>query len=150
MRKRERQKVILELVRAERIPNQARLRDRLRRVGITVAQATLSRDVRELGLVKRASADGRASYQAAGEERERTPEIQRLLPGLFVRAEGTGNLLLLRTRVGGAQSVAAAIDGEAWPEVLGTLAGDDTILVILRRTRDLPTVQERIEGLARG
>ncbi len=66
------------------------------------------------------------------EEWEHSPPLESLLPTLFVSAEGTGNLLVVRTMTGGAQAVALGIDWEEWPEVLGTIAGDDTILLILR------------------
>jgi len=147
--KRARHAAILELVRSEAIPNQEALRQRLQQRGIGVAQATLSRDVRELGLIKSADADGRAHYHLPGEERQHAAALQRLLPDLLVGAEGTSNLLLLRTLIGGAQPIAAALDAEEWPEVLGTLAGDDTVLVILRRARDLDSIRRRIIALAR-
>ena len=148
MSKRERHKAILELVREARIPSQEVLRERLAGRGIDVAQATLSRDVRELGLVKRTGPDGRSHYHAPGDDWQHAAALRRLLPDLFVGAKGTKNLLLLRTLIGGAQPIAAALDGEDWPEVLGTIAGDDTVLVILRRGRDLTTVRNRIERLA--
>jgi transcriptional regulator of arginine metabolism len=124
----------------------AQPRDRSR--GVDVAQATLSRDLRELGLEKRLEADGRAYYRPAREASRRGAALRRLLIDLFVSAEGAGNLLVLRTRIGGAQPVAAAIDAEAWPEILGTIAGDDTILVVLRRARDRVAVRERLRDLA--
>jgi transcriptional regulator of arginine metabolism len=74
----------------------------------------------------------------------------RLLPTLFTAAEGVGNLLVVRTLAGGAQAVAEALDWEEWPEVLGTLGGDDTILVILRKPEQLPIIQRRLEDLAGG
>jgi transcriptional regulator of arginine metabolism len=148
MGKRERHKAILEVVRQEAIPNQEALRARLRKRGINVAQATLSRDIRELGLVKGAGANGRPHYHAPDDEGPHAAALKRLLPDLFVSADGTKNLLLLRTLVGGAQPIAAALDGEQWPEVLGTVAGDDTVLLILRDGRHLSAIRERIERLA--
>ena len=148
LRKRQRQEAILALVRAERVGSQQALRVRLRSRGVDVAQATLSRDLRELGLEKRLEADGRAYYRPAREASRRGAALRRLLIDLFVSAEGAGNLLVLRTRIGGAQPVAAAIDAEAWPEILGTIAGDDTILVVLRRARDRVAVRERLRDLA--
>ncbi len=146
--KRERHKAILELVRQELIRNQEELGVRLRRRGIEVAQATLSRDVRELGLVKRTDSRGRAHYQTPDDDGQHAAALQRLLPNLFVGTQGTSNLLVLRTLIGGAQPVAAALDEEEWPEVLGTIAGDDTVLIILRRERDLRAVRSRLERLA--
>ena len=149
MGKRERHKAILEVVREEQIPNQEALRARLRRRGFDVAQATLSRDIRELGLVKGAGANGRPYYHAP-DEGPHGAALKRLLPDLFLSADGTKNLLLLRTLVGGAQPIGVALDGEQWPEVLGTIAGDDTVLVILRDARHLSAVRERLEKLAGG
>jgi transcriptional regulator of arginine metabolism len=148
--KRERHKAIVEVVRTEAIPNQEALRGRLRKRGIQVAQATLSRDIRELGLVKGADSNARPHYQVPGEDSPHPAALQRLLPDLFVSADGTQNLLLLRTLIGGAQPIGAALDGEQWPEVLGTVAGDDTVLVILREARHLRSVRDRIERMAGG
>jgi transcriptional regulator of arginine metabolism len=147
--KRERHAAILDLVRSDRIGSQEALRERLSEAGIDVTQATLSRDVRELRLVKVTGSDG-VSYYTLPEEWENTPPLESLLSTLFVSAEGTGNLLVVRTMTGGAQAVGLAIDWEEWPEVLGSIAGDDTILLILRDAAHLATVRARIEGLAGG
>ncbi|MBI4408592.1 MAG: arginine repressor [Gemmatimonadetes bacterium] len=148
MGKRERHEQILDLVRHHRIPNQERLRELLVERGYDVTQATLSRDMRELRLLKVPEADGRTSYSLPPGAWEQTPPLERLLRTLFVGAEGTGNLLVVKTLTGGAQPIAVAIDWEEWPEVLGTIAGDDTILLILRQADHLTTVQQRIEELA--
>jgi transcriptional regulator of arginine metabolism len=148
MAKRERQTAILEILRAHRIGSQEALRERLKKAGIDVTQATLSRDVRELRLVKIPGPDG-DPYYTLPEEWENTPPLESLLPTLYVSSEGTGNLLVLRTMTGGAQAVGSAIDWEEWPEVLGTLAGDDTVLLVLRHARHLRGVKARIEGIAR-
>ncbi len=148
MSKRNRHTRILEIIKQHRIPSQEALRGYLREVDTEVTQATLSRDIRELRLVKVPDAEGHSHY-ALPEERESTPPLESLLPTLFQSAEGTGNLLVVKTLKGGAQTVAAGIDWEEWPEVLGTLAGDDTILVVLREASSLSAVQFRIEGMAR-
>jgi transcriptional regulator of arginine metabolism len=143
----QRHAAILELVRQQKIPSQEVLRERLGERGIDVAQATLSRDIRELGLVKMPDDEG-SSYAVPPHVTEPTPALSRLMPALYLGAEGAGNLLVVKTLIGGAQPVAVAIDWEEWPEVLGTIAGDDTILVILRDTAQLPRVVERLEALA--
>lgn len=145
--KRERQGAILEIIRSERVTSQAMLRDLLAGEGIEVTQATLSRDLRDLRLVKLTGADGTGHYSIP-EEWEHAPPLESLLPTLFVSAEGTGNLLVVRTMTGGAQAVALGIDWEEWPEVLGTIAGDDTILIILREEGQLPGVKARILEIA--
>jgi transcriptional regulator of arginine metabolism len=148
MNKQQRLTTIRELVQAHRVASQEHLRELLAERGFDVAQATLSRDIRELRLVKGADSEGRMHYTLPSEDRDTGPALTRLLPALYIGAEGTGNLLVVKTLVGGAQAVAEALDWEEWPEVLGTLAGDDTILVILRHSDHMALVHQRIEDLA--
>ncbi len=147
MSKRERHQQILDVLRAHRVGSQEALRALLQERGTEVTQATLSRDMRELRLVKVPGADG-SGYYTSPEEWDSTPSLDSLLPALFHSAEGVDHLLVVRTMKGGAQTVAAGIDWEEWPEVLGTLAGDDTILVILRDPAALDTVKARLEAMA--
>ena len=147
--KHSRHEAILDAIRSQRITNQEQLRELLEEAGFAVTQATVSRDIRELRLVKVPGAEGIAAYSLP-EEWESTPPLQSLLPTLYASAEGTGNLLVVRTMTGGAQAVALAIDWEEWPEVLGTIAGDDTILIICREAEQVPDVQRRIEEIAEG
>jgi transcriptional regulator of arginine metabolism len=123
------------------------LRTLLEKEGIVVTQATLSRDLRDLRLVKVPGAEGGGHYTLP-EEWENSPPLEALLPTLFVSAEGTGNLLVVRTMTGGAQAVGLGIDWEEWPEVLGTIAGDDTILLILRDADQMEEVRSRILCIA--
>lgn len=148
MAKPERHAAIRELIVSHRITSQEHLRELLADRGFEVAQATLSRDIRELRLIKVPDAEGRSHYTLPPESWDQSPALTRLLPALYVGAEGTGNLLVVRTLSGGAQAVAEALDWEEWPEVLGTVAGDDTILLILRDAARLEAVQQRIEDLA--
>jgi transcriptional regulator of arginine metabolism len=145
--KRERQTAILEVIREHRVGSQEGLRERLLERGIDVTQATVSRDVRDLRLVKAPDAEGTAHYTLP-EEWENTPPLERLLPTLYQSAEGTRNLLVVRTMTGGAQAVALAIDWEEWPEILGTIAGDDTILIICRQDEQVDTVHRRLDAIA--
>jgi transcriptional regulator of arginine metabolism len=138
---------ILEVLRHNRVTSQEALRELLLTKGTEVTQATLSRDIRELRLVKIPGADGTPHYSLP-EEWESTPSLEALLPTLFQAAEGVDHLLVVHTMKGGAQTVAAGIDWEEWPEVIGTLAGDDTILIVLRTSEALPVVQERLERMA--
>jgi transcriptional regulator of arginine metabolism len=148
MSKAQRHALIREIVRRESVASQEHLRELLEKLDCNVAQATLSRDVRDLRLVKVHDADGGHHYTLPPESREESPDIARLLPALFISAEGGRNLLVVKTLAGGAQAVAKALDAEEWPEVLGTLAGDDTILIILRDDDLLPAVKRRIATLA--
>jgi transcriptional regulator of arginine metabolism len=139
---------ILELLRTNRVPSQEALRELLAERGIDVAQATLSRDIRDLGLVKAPDEQGGSSYTVPATGGEPTPALHRLLPALYMGADGVGNLLVLKTLVGGAQPIAAGIDAEGWPEVVGTIGGDDTILLVLRRPEHREEIVRRIEAIA--
>lgn len=147
MTKRNRHAQILAILREHRVTSQEALREHLVEQGTEVTQATLSRDIRELRLVKVPAADG-TGYYSLPEEWESTPPLESLLPTLFHSAEGVDHLLIVHTMKGGAQSVAAAIDWEEWPEVMGTLAGDDTILIVLRDPAALQDLKRRLESMA--
>ena len=115
---------IRKLIRVKKIPTQDDLAQELKKVGITATQVTLSRDIRELGLVKTAAGYKEIAAEAPGLSFE-------MLAGEFLEdVRVAQNQVVLRTAPGHANSVAVALDSEAWPEVVGTIAGDDTILVI--------------------
>ena len=135
------------MLKQHRVTSQESLKDLLHADGTDVTQATLSRDMRELRLVKVTGADGVPHYSSP-DEWESTPTLASLLPTLFQSAEGVEHLLVVKTLKGAAQTVAAGIDWEEWPEVLGTLAGDDTILVVVRDPSATSAVQRRIEEMA--
>jgi transcriptional regulator of arginine metabolism len=139
-----RQGQILKLIAAEPIANQEQLRRQLAALGLTVTQATLSRDLRELGLVK--TANGYKPLGSSGEPSSR-PNLARTLRENLRDVLPAQNLLVLKTPPGGAQSVAAAVDRERWPEVLGTIGGDDTVLVITESVDTSRALQTRIEGI---
>jgi transcriptional regulator of arginine metabolism len=147
--KRDRHAQILEILRNHRVASQEALRELLLERGTEVTQATLSRDIRELRLVKVPAADGSGHYSLP-EEWESTPPLESLLPTLFLSADGVDHLLVIHTMKGGAQTVAAAIDWEEWPEVVGTLAGDDTILIVLRDPAARADLRARVERMAGG
>jgi transcriptional regulator of arginine metabolism len=145
--KQERHAQILEVLGEKRVTSQEALRELLHDREIEVTQATLSRDIRELRLVKVPGADGIGHYSVP-DEWESTPTLESLLPTLFHSADGVDHLLVVHTMKGGAQTVAAAIDWEEWPEILGTLAGDDTIIIVLRDPNSIPVLRERLERMA--
>jgi transcriptional regulator of arginine metabolism len=131
--KAQRQAAIVELVRREQIASQEALRQRLIARGFDVTQATLSRDIKEIGLVKRAA----GGYQAPGPEAVRQPgsaeATLRRTAREFLRSwEVIQNLIVLRTDPGRAQNLAVDIDRAALPDIAGTIGGDDTILVVTR------------------
>ncbi|MFZ5624203.1 MAG: arginine repressor [Gemmatimonadota bacterium] len=144
----QRQAAILRLVRERRIASQDELREALAARGFAVTQATLSRDIRELGLAKVADPNGGAFYANPHDNGVR-PGLSRVLPALLVKVDGVGPFVVLKTASGSAGAVTAAIDEAAWPDVIGTLAGDDTVLVITRSDRARKEVAARLEALAK-
>jgi transcriptional regulator of arginine metabolism len=145
--KTKRHAAILRIVREHSVDNQERLRELLEKNGISVTQATLSRDIHELGLVKISDAEGNPRYGAPDEGLLPPPPISALVPSLLLKADGVGPLLVLATPTGSASALAAALDHEEWPEVLGTIAGDDTLLMITRSEADRRKLEKRIAGL---
>jgi transcriptional regulator of arginine metabolism len=140
--KAQRQAAILELVRHEQIASQESLRQRLLERGFDVTQATLSRDIKEIGLVKRAA----GGYQAPGDTRPAASAeatLKRTARATLRSWEVVQNLIVLRTDPGRAQSLALDIDRAGLPEVAGTIGGDDTILVIARDPERAGTVARR-------
>jgi transcriptional regulator of arginine metabolism len=139
MSKSYRQGQILRLIRAKTIHTQEELAQELKKAGVAATQVTLSRDLRELGLAK--TADG---YQELAPE-EAGPQL-RLLAAEFLQDIRTAqNLVVLKTAPGHANSVAVALDAEEWPEIVGTLAGDDTILVIAPDSGTAEAVEKKLK-----
>jgi transcriptional regulator of arginine metabolism len=140
---------ILEITGADAIGSQEELRHRLARRGIVVNQATLSRDLRELGLVRVPSDTGARYVRRDTLSDEAKPSLDALLPQLFSSVSGVGELVVLHTVASGAQPISEAIDAEAWPEILGTVAGENTILIVCRSGAARQTVATRLATLAR-
>lgn len=145
MNKALRQREILELVGQGQIPSQETLQRALRKRGFKVGQATLSRDIRDLNLSK--TSTGYAL--AAGESSAglALPPVSRLVREFALEVRLAQNLLVVKTVVGSAQAVAAALDGEEWPELTGTVAGDDTILIVCADKDDAKKLAKRIEEM---
>jgi transcriptional regulator of arginine metabolism len=155
-----RQRTIVDLVWRHEIRSQNELADLLSGEGFAVTQATLSRDLVELGAVKVRAGSGLV-YALPGEGGDRTPvagvgreqldaRLARLCEELLVSAEASANLVVLRTPPGAAQFLASAIDASVVPAVLGTIAGDDTVLVVAREPDGGRAVAERLLALAAG
>ncbi len=132
---------ILELIAQEPLVTQEEMVRRLSQQGLRVTQATLSRDIKELGLVKTA---GGYAVPGAATEAAPTPPLSHLLREFVVDVREAQNLLVLKTTPGSAQPVAAALDAERWPELVGTLAGDDTILAISTSSHSCRQLGKRI------
>jgi transcriptional regulator of arginine metabolism len=145
--KTQRHSAILKIVRQQDVASQEQLRAFLRDEGFHVTQATLSRDIRELRLGKVAAADGTSRYAPPDAGAAVRPHLDKLLPTMLVSVDGVGPLLVVKTPAGGAQALGIALDGAGWPEVIGTVAGDDAVLVITRSERGRRVVQARISEL---
>ena len=146
--KTQRHAAILRVVRDRRIESQDGLRQALEDEGFVVTQATLSRDIRELGLAKLADPGGGAYYTHPHRGAVR-PELAQVLPALLVSVDGVGPFLVLKTASGSAGAVTEALDQTGWNEVIGTIAGDDTVLVITRSQRQRQQIASRIQQLVK-
>lgn len=146
--KRDRQQAIIRLIGSHQISSQEELKRLLAADGLVVTQATLSRDLRDIGVV-RASSDNGARYllpEMVSDEAK--PSLEMLLPQLFSRIDGVSELIVLHTLPSGAQPIAEAVDAQGWPEVMGTLAGENTILIVCRSASARIALTERLLDLA--
>src|SRR5579884_2884377 len=146
MSKLSRHAAIRDLVASEEIYSQDEMRRKLYRQGHRVTQATLSRDIHELRLVK--TSEG---YKLPQDEAEDAflPSVERLIREFVYEAVTAQNLVVVKTSAGSAQPVSAAIDAEEWDEVVGTIGGDDTILVIAPDAKQAEKLAARIRGYFR-
>jgi transcriptional regulator of arginine metabolism len=145
----QRHNAIRELVANAPVPNQDELRRKLRRRGFAVTQATLSRDIHELRLSKGPGGYSLANGSggpALGED-DAPPTVAQMLESFGMRVGRAVNQVIVRTVMGGAQPVAAALDYEDWPEVVGTIAGDDTVLIICQDQRRAGGVESRLRKI---
>ena len=146
-----RQAQIAEIVEREHIHSQRELRARLRKRGIEATQATLSRDIQELGLVKRAADGAYARPSQAGQAIvDRAEPLRRQMAALLRGAERVEQILVLRTDPGQAQALGVAIDRARLDEIAGTIAGDDTILCVCRGARAAEYAAETFELWIKG
>jgi transcriptional regulator of arginine metabolism len=146
--KRERHAVILELIEAQPVATQEDLRRLLRQRGLDVTQSTLSRDVHELRLARVPTGDGVRYARAEGGSGDGfRPSLETLAPQLVTSLDGVSELLVVRTPPGSAQTVARAIDSEHVPDIVGTIAGDDTILIVCRSVAARERLSRRVAEL---
>jgi transcriptional regulator of arginine metabolism len=146
MSKTARHKAILDLLDDGPVESQEALQLILERKGFDVGQATLSRDIHELKLVKGPEGYRRAADNAAAEGV--LPSVMQMAHQFVLEIRQAQNMLVVKTTVGSAQPVAAAFDASRWPEVVGTLAGDDTVLVITTDKKKAHALARRIRDLA--
>ena len=139
---------ILELIRNNEIETQAELAERLRNSGYNVTQATVSRDIRELKLTKMAMGNGRQKYVALNESTEDLSEkYTRVFKDGFISMDMAQNILVVKTVSGMAMAVAAAIDALGLHEIVGCIAGDDTIMCAIRSAEDTLGVMNRLRKI---
>lgn len=138
MNKSYRQGQILKLIRSKAISTQEELAQELGNLGVQTTQVTLSRDIRELGLVKTSDGYTQIVPQASG------PDLPTILAEFLQDVRVAQNLLVLKTRPAHASPLAVALDNEEWPEVVGTIAGDDTVLVVAPDAKTAHSLQGKL------
>ena len=146
--KRQRHRMILEIIENQAIETQEALSEALRKYGFDVTQATVSRDIKELRLFKVMGDDGVYRYAVAERsEQGLTERLRRVFAETVQSVDYACNQIVIKTLPGGAPAAAEMVDTMRWKEVVGTLAGDNTMLVILRTVEDAPEVVERFKGM---
>ncbi|MCM1307823.1 MAG: arginine repressor [Butyrivibrio sp.] len=146
--KTERQNKIIEIINKNSIETQEELAEALNSEGYNVTQATVSRDIRELKLTKVSTAGGRQKYVALRQpDSAMTDKYIRVLKDGFASVDMAQNILVIKTVSGMAMAVAAALDNMSWHEVVGTIAGDDTIMCAIRTASDACDVMDRIHKI---
>lgn len=142
---------ILEIIENYDIETQDELVAKLKEHGMDVTQATVSRDIKELRLVKVTSADGKSRYKAMNNDSGViSDKLLTILREGYVSSDYANNILVVKTLPGMAQAVASAIDSLGWPEIIGTIAGDDTIMIVTRAERIAEEMQEKFTSLLKG
>lgn len=145
-----RQALIREIVESQSIQTQEELAQALGERGMVVTQATVSRDIKEMHLLKVLAEDGSYRYATMDREEQGTNErLIRMLSDSVVSMDSANNLIVIRTLPGSAHVAGEVVDCLKWPEVLGTIAGDNTILVIVRSNEDVDAVMRRFRGIIR-
>ena len=143
--KNRRQRRILEIVSNETIGTQKELAERLQQEGFETTQATISRDIKELLLVKVNIGGDRYKYVIAQETPVTDAKLRMVLREFIISYDFSENLLILNTAPGNANTVASAIDRARWPQVIGTLAGDDTVMLVIKPKEAVKDVVEKID-----
>lgn len=146
--KAKRQALIREIVESQNIQTQEELAEALGKRGMVVTQATVSRDIKEMHLIKVLAEDGAYRYATIDQNDQGMGDrLIRMLADSVIDLNSANNLIVIRTLSGSAHVAGEAVDSLRWPEVLGTIAGDNTILVIVRSNEEVETVIRRFRGL---
>ncbi|MCI8694452.1 MAG: arginine repressor [Lachnospiraceae bacterium] len=151
-KKETRQKKIMEIIRKDDVGTQEELSDRLKEAGFSVTQATVSRDIRELKLTKMPMKSGRQKYAVLRQgEEDRKPDSEarysHMLQGAFSCIEAAQNILVIKTAPGMAMAAAAALDGMKIPEIVGCIAGDDTIFAAVHTAAEAQKLAEKMRNM---
>lgn len=142
--------MILEIIESQDIETQEELAEELKRHGMRVTQATVSRDIKELRLLKVLSEGGGYKYATAERAEQRINDrLIRIFSESVLSMASANNLIVIKTLSASANAAAEAIDSLKWPEVLGTLAGDNTILVVVQSDDAVESVLSRFKSMAR-
>lgn len=142
-----RHKIILDLIKSQEIETQEELAEQLEKHGVKVTQATVSRDIKELRLFKVLSQTGAYKYAAEYKEQNTGDRFIRIFSESVLSVASSDNLIVIKTLTASANAAAEAVDGLKWPEILGTLAGDNTILVIVRAGDEAKEVVARFQSM---
>lgn len=145
----QRQKKIMEIISQKQIQTQVELAAALRFAGFEVTQTTVSRDIKELNLIKAPAEKNMVRYTLPGTLApvQNDNRLKRLFKDSVVSVDYSENLIVIKTLPGEAQGVASVVDGAGWPEIIGTVAGDDTILAIVKPKKFLPVLLKRFNQL---
>ncbi|THF75894.1 transcriptional regulator AhrC/ArgR [Cohnella fermenti] len=146
----QRQRKIREMIGKQEIETQEELVEALRSEGVNVTQATVSRDIKEMQLIKVPLEDGRYKYSMPLDQRfNPAMKLKRALEDHFIQAEAAENLVVVKCMTGTANAIASLIDGMDWSEIMGTISGDDTMLLICRTKEQGPILADRIRQMVR-
>jgi transcriptional regulator of arginine metabolism len=143
--------MIVSIIKEQIIGTQEELGEALQAKGVMVTQATLSRDIKELGLIKTPTLEGYYRYSLPQDRApgDLTRRAQRMLEDAMISIDSAENIVVIKTMSGTAQGVADALDDLEWAEVVGTVAGDDTILLVIRQKDQVESILNRLQHLRR-
>lgn len=145
-----RHKKILGIIKNQEIETQEELSNELKKQGLNVTQATVSRDIKELRLIKILTKNGRYKYATLnGQDNILSDRLVKIFKNSIISIDYAGNILVMKTLTGSAQAAAAAIDAVGLEEVIGTIAGDDTIFLAIRDIDKMEDIIEHFRGLIR-
>lgn len=145
--KQQRQQAILNIIRRDEVDTQAELLARLSEENFEATQATLSRDIRALGLIKVRNQAGRTHYAEASSATSGATKFHSLFADAAEKVDCAGNVVVVKCAAGMANAVCAAMDSLQWESVVGTLAGDDTIFCVIRTPDDAARLAEELNGM---